>query len=80
MHASCGPHFVGYEVPIVYPLCLLYLTVSKYHATEPEAFVISRKFTGVTCTNNASGYSAVVTRDFSAANCGEYIQLVNTKC
>ena len=34
------------------------------------------QLTGVTCTDKVSGYSAVVSRDFSTANCGEYIQLV----
>ena len=36
------------------------------------------KLTGVTCTDNVSGYSAVITRDFSTANCGEYIQLATS--
>ena len=34
------------------------------------------KLTGVTCTDNVSGYCAVITRDFSTANSGDYIQLV----
>ena len=31
--------------------------------------------TGVSCTDKVSGYNAVVTQDFSTANCGEFIQL-----
>ena len=33
------------------------------------------KLTGVTCTDKVSGYNAVVARDFSTVNCGEYIRV-----
>ena len=34
------------------------------------------KLTGVTCTDKVSGYNnAVVARDFSTVNCGEYIHV-----
>ena len=54
--------------------------VSEYKLTitlqNLQHLVYQVTHTGISCTNKVSGYSAVVTRYVSTANCGEFIQLV----